>query len=76
MPSGTSISFTANPILPAGDTSSVVLTPDSPLPVSTICTVTVVATAITDNDGTTHQLDGNGDGMAATTTSSPSPRCG
>ncbi len=62
-PVGTPVSFTANPTLPAGDISSVVLTPDSPLPISTVCTVTAIATAITDNDGTVDQLDGDKNGV-------------
>ncbi|MBE2223825.1 MAG: ExeM/NucH family extracellular endonuclease, partial [Anaerolineae bacterium] len=58
---GTTVTFSG---LPASDVSSVTLTPDSALPEGTTCTVTAVATQITDNDGTTDQLDGNGDNTA------------
>ncbi|MCB9138855.1 MAG: ExeM/NucH family extracellular endonuclease [Caldilineaceae bacterium] len=49
-PTGTPVSFTA--ALPANDVTSITLTPDADLPDSTTCTVTVVATEVTDNDGT------------------------
>ncbi len=61
-PAGTTVSFTANPALPAGDITSVVLTPSSALPASTTCTVTALAPKITDNNSPAQQLDGNGDG--------------
>ena len=38
--------------LPATDTSLVVITPDAPLPEGVVCEVTVVATEVTDLDGT------------------------
>ncbi len=61
-PVGTPVTFTSNPTLPANDTSSIVLTPSSPLPAGVTCTVTAVAIQITDNDGTIHQLDGDKNG--------------
>jgi predicted extracellular nuclease len=58
-PEGSPVTFTG---LPAGNTSSVTLTPTSPLPGLTTCTVTVVASETTDLDGTVDQLDGDRDG--------------
>ena len=61
-PASTSVTFSANPALPANDTSSIVLTPSANLPNGTICTITAVATQITDNDGAVDQLDGDKNG--------------
>lgn len=44
---GAPVSFTG---LPASDTNSVVITPNSNLPFNTLCTLTVVATGVTDAD--------------------------
>ena len=52
-PAGTPITFSG---LPAGPASSVILTPDAPLPPGTICTVTVVAAGVTDVDGAADQM--------------------
>lgn len=58
-PVGNPITFTG---LPANDVNIVVLDPDADLPAGTTCTVTAVATEITDLDGAPDELDGDGDG--------------
>lgn len=58
-PAGTPVAFSG---LPANDASSITLDPASNLPASATCTVTAVATGITDNDGAADQLDGDGNG--------------
>lgn len=58
-PAGTPVAFSG---LAANDVNSVTLDPSSDLPYNTTCTVTAVATGITDNDGTADQLDGDGNG--------------
>jgi methionine-rich copper-binding protein CopC len=73
-PAGAPVTFSASPVLPASDTSSVVLTPSANLPSNTSCTVTAVAAQITDNDGPADQLNGGKKRHgAAMTTASPSP---
>lgn len=54
------ISLTSNPPFPALLTTSLVLTPTSPLPANTTCTLTASAAGITDVTGA--ELDGNADG--------------
>ncbi|MFZ2362564.1 MAG: ExeM/NucH family extracellular endonuclease [Anaerolineae bacterium] len=51
-PTGTPVTFTSTPALPAAGVTSVTLDPASDLPADTICTVTVLASQVTDNDGT------------------------
>lgn len=58
-PSGTAVTLTG---LPASDVTSVTLTPSSALPNNTVCTVTVVASEVTDHDGTGDPLDGDKNG--------------
>jgi uncharacterized repeat protein (TIGR01451 family) len=60
-PAGTPVTFSSAPALPASNTSAIVLTPDEWLPYEETCTVTVVATEVSDGDG--DLLDGNGDGV-------------
>jgi predicted extracellular nuclease len=50
-PVNTQVAFSSSPTLPATGTTNVVLTPASDLPNDTTCTVTVVATEVTDKDG-------------------------
>ena len=57
---GMPVGFTSSPVLPTtGGTSSVIATPV--WPGSTTCTVTVLATKITDRGSNAYHLDGNGD---------------
>ena len=51
-PAGTPVAFGSTPALPANDVTSVTLTPSADLPNGTLCTVTVAAAGISDNDGT------------------------
>jgi methionine-rich copper-binding protein CopC len=62
-PVSTPIDFT--PALPQGPISSIVLDPTTSLPGNTTCTVTVVATGVTDADANDppDQFDGNGNGV-------------
>ena len=58
-PVGSPVTFTSTPTLPADNITSVVLTPVNPLPPDTICTVTVVASQVTDNDGAADPMAAN-----------------
>lgn len=58
-PTGSPVAFSSTPTLPANDTNSVVLTPSSNLPGGTVCTVTVDAAKVTDNDGTPNTMAAN-----------------
>ena len=50
--------------LPISNASQLIINPDQDLPNGQVCTLTLVATEITDLDDTPDQLDGNGDGTA------------
>lgn len=50
--------------LPVSNVSQLIINPDSDLPNGEVCTLTLVASEITDLDDTPDQLDGNGDGTA------------
>ncbi|HSN74895.1 MAG TPA: Ig-like domain-containing protein, partial [Anaerolineae bacterium] len=58
-PVGTPVAFSSAPALPADNITSVVLTPNSPLPPATTCTVTVLASQVTDNDGAADPMAAN-----------------
>lgn len=55
-PVPTTVTFTG---LPANDVDPLVLTPSSSLPYGTVCTVTVIAANVTDNDGTPDNMASN-----------------
>ncbi|MCL4253536.1 MAG: Ig-like domain-containing protein, partial [Anaerolineae bacterium] len=54
------IGFT--PALPTSATPNITFTPSSALPANTLCTVTLLAVSITDQDGPADQLDGDNNG--------------
>jgi predicted extracellular nuclease len=55
-PTGTPVAFSSTPALPAAGITGVTLDPTADLPLNTTCTVTVVASQVTDTDGTPQQM--------------------
>jgi hypothetical protein len=59
-PTGTPVAYA--PALPQLNVNTITLTPAAALPAGTVCTVTAVASLITDTYGAPQQLDGDGNG--------------
>jgi methionine-rich copper-binding protein CopC len=55
--------ITFSPVLPVLNVNTIVLDPAPPLPDGILCTITVVATNVTDVDGLPDQLDGDNNGI-------------